>query len=214
MTDETPVKRGPGRPRKHPIGPQVTTELPAVVSGFDRIPADKVTSAGVADVYEDPFPDVKRATQEAESVAPAEVDDAGDPEPSLVDVERMLEERDFSGKPDAPLGAAPPIPEPPAAPEIPAGELHALDLAPLNSKIVVTEDGALLAGSNGVSLLPKHDPASKLPRGARIQKLGTDRFVAVQLSATVTVADLETTTAAEAIRRFLPHFHPGGFPRP
>ena len=55
-------------------------------------------------------------------------------------------------------------------------QAHALDTAPTNSKIVVTDRGAVLATPDVVKRLPDGDPAHKLPRNVKIHKLGTGHF--------------------------------------
>lgn len=91
---------------------------------------------------------------------------------------------------------------------------HALDLAPINSKIVVVkregESGmiAVLATPDGAHPLPKGDPAHRLPDGARIRKIAEGSFIAEQLSPAVDHPRLETVTASDAIGRFVDHFHP------
>lgn len=92
----------------------------------------------------------------------------------------------------------------PVAAAVPAG-LHALDLAPVNSKIVVTEEGAMLATPQGVTVLDDADTASRLPDGARIRKTA-DGYIADQIGDNATPA-LVTTTADDAIDRFRFHFH-------
>lgn len=86
---------------------------------------------------------------------------------------------------------------------------HSLDDAPVNSKIVKTLDGAWLATPTGVVQLKKTDMASRLPDGARIQKIAENRYRATQLSPAEQKPDFDTLTAYEAIQRFVPHFHGG-----
>ncbi len=88
-----------------------------------------------------------------------------------------------------------------------AASNHALDRAPVNSKIVGTDRGTALATPDGVTLLPKSDVAGMLPAGARIQKLGPTRFVATQLDPAIPYPEQEYATATAAILDFLPHFH-------
>ena len=83
--------------------------------------------------------------------------------------------------------------------------LHALGASPVNSKIVVIDEGAMLATGEGVTLLPPDDPASRLPRGARIQKTAEDEYVSSQLGDTAPARI--SATAEEAIGGFLAHFH-------
>ncbi len=88
---------------------------------------------------------------------------------------------------------------------------HLLDIAPVNSKIVVTRyEGvvtATLATPDNTTALPKGDPASKLPEGAVIRKVAEGKFEAHQLSPAIEHPKLKTTTAGEAISGFVPHFH-------
>lgn len=90
-------------------------------------------------------------------------------------------------------------------------EQHPLEQAPVNSKIVVTPDGAWLAAtgtSDGrLVKLPKSDPASRLPPGARIQKQGAHRYVATQLNPAEDHPDTVHETALLAITTFNSHFH-------
>lgn len=90
--------------------------------------------------------------------------------------------------------------------------LHALDDAPVNSKIVVVHtDGttyALLALPKGEPVrLPSDDPASKLTVGAKIQKVGDHEYVARQIGLGDNSPALVTTTARDAIAGFMAHFH-------
>ena len=120
-----------------------------------------------------------------------------------LEVQHLLEERDRGGKP-APVPVAEYLEA--ALPPVPPA-LHALDMAPVNSKIVVVETGAVLARPDAVTLLPKSDPASTLPVGAKILKTPTG-YVSEQLSPTVDHPLLLTASAAEAITMFVGHFHP------
>lgn len=125
------------------------------------------------------------------------------------EVEQMLEARDRSGDPQGPL-AAPPEPEqPPAVLPAPTGP-HALDLAGISSKIVVTEEGAFLATPEGVNKLPKTDAANKLPVGARIQKKAEMLFRSEQLSPAEDHPVQTYESAREAILNFVNDFHPSG----
>lgn len=91
---------------------------------------------------------------------------------------------------------------------------HMLDAAPIGSKIVVVrlEGGAVLARFANpladVTTLPKSDPASKLPAGARIVKSAEDMYVAMQMDPAEDYPPLVTKTAGEAIAGFVAHFHP------
>lgn len=88
---------------------------------------------------------------------------------------------------------------------------HPLDSAPVNSKIVlVRTEGvlkAVLATPDEISVLDPSDPASKLPEGASIRKIGAGKFVAWQLSPAVDYPAYQSTSASEAIAGFVPHFH-------
>lgn len=107
---------------------------------------------------------------------------------------------------------------------------HALDDAPVNSKVINTGKQAWIATPddptqpedtieamydrgfaprNPTKLLPPGDLAHKLPNGAKITKTGPESYVAVQLDHTIGVAPLTTTTAMDAILQFVPHFHGG-----
>lgn len=87
----------------------------------------------------------------------------------------------------------------------------ALDDATVNSKIVVIrQDGKnvpIFATPAGMIPLGPDDIARKLPKGAKIQRLGPTMFVAVQLDPAEFLPPLVTTTAREGIGRFLAHFH-------
>lgn len=94
----------------------------------------------------------------------------------------------------------------PVAAAVPVS-LHALDTSPVNSKIVVTEQGAILATPDFVGCLPEGDIAHALPEGARIQKIREGVFRSVQLDPAHVFDALLTGTATEAIDGFLAHFH-------
>ena len=87
----------------------------------------------------------------------------------------------------------------------------ALDGAPVNSKIVVVtmngERTAVFATPQGLQPLDAKDVAHGLPRGAKISKDAEGSFRAEQLDEPTRHAPLIATTAREAIRRFLAHFH-------
>lgn len=86
--------------------------------------------------------------------------------------------------------------------------LHALDSAPVNSKIVVVEgDGAILATPDFHTRLPDGDPAHKLPVGARIVKRAEGIYQSIQLSPAEDHPLLVTASARDAIAQFVPHFH-------
>lgn len=91
---------------------------------------------------------------------------------------------------------------------------HALDSAPVNSKIVVVlldgKSHAVLAGPDGAKELPKGDPAHRLPEGARIRKIGEREFLAEQMSPAEDHAPITRETTMRAIADFIPHFHPHG----
>lgn len=133
-------------------------------------------------------------------------------EPSELEVQQMLEARDQSNDPQGPLKASAtpdlPIPAPstPTNPEAP----HALDVAPIGSKVVVTDEGAVLATSFSVGKLPKTDPANKLPPGAKITKRAEQVFDSWQLSPAEDYPLQTYATAAEAIKNFVNDFHPSG----
>jgi hypothetical protein len=91
---------------------------------------------------------------------------------------------------------------------------HALDEAPIGSKLVGTDQGVVFArpdggeGRGGETLLPKTDVAGKLPAGARIQKIGEGVYRGVQLdSGREDKPALITATALECIQQFVPYFH-------
>lgn len=95
-----------------------------------------------------------------------------------------------------------PIPE-----QVPA---HPLDLAHVGAKMVVTTEGAMLATKDGVSPLPKTDPANRLPVGAKVLKTAKDEYMSDQLSANISYPARIYGTASEAIRNFVEDFHPLG----
>lgn len=120
----------------------------------------------------------------------------------------VVEGDDLSPAPSAPLGEVAPTQEVEAPPPVQLESSHALDAAPINSKIVVTEDGAVLALPDDFKVLPPSDIASALPRGARIRKDGHRTYVATQLNATVSYPERTYGSASEAIQDFVVHFHP------
>lgn len=144
------------------------------------------------------------------------LDDAGDPEMSLKDVELMLEADDkamaLHSEP-APIWSEPKKASFEFAP-VESDGLHALDRVVVGSKVVVVKgDGAqfaVLAGPDGATTLPAGDPAHKLPEGARIRKVADDRFESEQLSPAEDHPMLVTATAHEAVAGFVAHFHPSG----
>lgn len=93
------------------------------------------------------------------------------------------------------------------------GALHALDLEPVNSKVVVILDQnkpkALLATPAMLEpkVLPEGDPAHKLPEGARIRKVEEEKYIGEQLNAVEMRPPLVRDTAAAVISEFVKHFH-------
>lgn len=156
-------------------------------------------------------------------VEPVELDDLGQPEMGILDVEKMLEQRDREAvaalevKPLAPLDEKSPESALMNARDehiasFCAAELpHDLDLAPVHSKIVVILDEnvpvAVLAGPAGSVPLDKANVASRLPVGARIFKRAEDRYESTQLGASEPRPMLVTQNAVDAIGRFIAHFH-------
>jgi hypothetical protein len=129
--------------------------------------------------------------------------DEPEEELSILEVQNLMEERDRAAQPIKPVPVAEYLEA--ALPVVPG--LHALDSAPVNSKIVVVEQGAVLATpSDGPVLLPKTDRAHKLPEGAKITKTHAG-FRAEQLSAVIDRPVMLYATAGEAIDGFLAHFH-------
>jgi hypothetical protein len=104
------------------------------------------------------------------------------------------------------LTESPAVPLPaPVEPEQPP--MHPLDGVEVGSKIVVTSVGAILAGPWGHSQLPKDDPASKLPVGAKITKLADSAYLSTQLSPAEDHPEQVYRTASEAIQNFVRDFH-------
>lgn len=155
--------------------------------------------------------------------APVELDDLGEPEMDVLEVERLLEQRDRDAaaaievKPLAPLDETSPESALMAARDehiaaFCAADLpHDLDLAPINSKIVVVLDDnqpvAVLATPAGTQPLDRADVATRLPVGARIFKADEGRYEATQLGATEPRPMLVAANAVEAIGKFIAHFH-------
>lgn len=162
--------------------------------------------------------------KEPEMQPPNEVPvDDDEPSPADVAAFAVLEGDDLTPEPTGVRGAVATVTsfmrkmtgqadEEPAPTAPSAFEAHALDEAPVNSKIVRTRESAVLATPERVVDLPKTDPASRLPEGARIAKRSEHRYEAEQLNAGVTLPMLVTTTAAEAIAGFVQHFHPPSDP--
>lgn len=91
---------------------------------------------------------------------------------------------------------------------------HALDAAPINSKIMVVllagKSHAVLGTPDGAKELPPGDPAHRLPEGARIRKLAEREYLAEQVSPVEDHPPITRTSASRAIADFVPHFHPTG----
>lgn len=85
---------------------------------------------------------------------------------------------------------------------------HALDFAPVHSKLVKTDQGCVLAIPEGARILPPEDIANALPVGAKIFKAAEGRYVSEQLSPDVDRPPTVHATAIEAISAFLAYFHP------
>lgn len=97
------------------------------------------------------------------------------------------------------------------APEIaPLRRGHALDFAPVHSKLVKTDQGCVLAIPEGARILPPEDIAQALPVGARIFKKAEGQYVSEQLSPDVDRPPTVHPTAVEAIGAFMAYFHPRG----
>lgn len=141
-----------------------------------------------------------------------ELDDAGDPEPDIKDVELLMEQLD-AGEDPAPIAAPPPPAETvltytPASAEPDAP--HALDAAPRNSRIAVFAEGAYLMQPDFAQpqKLPPEDLATRLlPIGAQLTKRGEGCFEGVQLNAAEKHPPLILDTAVALIRGFVNHFH-------
>lgn len=90
---------------------------------------------------------------------------------------------------------------------------HPLEDAPLNSKVVVTADGAILSPTNGdLELLDKKDPASRLPVGAKIVKAqtadGDTVYLAMELNCLVAEEPSVHDSALDAILKYPDlHYH-------
>lgn len=92
-------------------------------------------------------------------------------------------------------------------PESTTRRAHALDFAPVGSKIVVTNAGAVLATPDQSPFLPDGDEAHKLPVGARIAKVAEGKFQSEQLNPSVDHASTIHASAVEAIGAFTAYFH-------
>jgi hypothetical protein len=86
---------------------------------------------------------------------------------------------------------------------------HPLDSAPVNSKLVGTDQGTVFATPEGARILPKSDPAGMLPVGARIIKTAEGKFTASQLSPSIDCSPLTGSSTMEVVNKFVPHFHMG-----
>ena len=58
----------------------------------------------------------------------------------------------------------------------PLDPVHELDLCPVNSKIVVTEDGAYLATPDGVTKRPSDSIEARLPLGSKVNKTADGQY--------------------------------------
>jgi len=58
----------------------------------------------------------------------------------------------------------------------PVDPAHELDFSPVNSKIVVTEDGAYLATPDGITKQHPDSIEARLPLGTKIHKLAEDQY--------------------------------------
>lgn len=96
---------------------------------------------------------------------------------------------------------------PTADPVVAPPALHALDLAMIGSKLVGTEQGTVLATPEREVMLVDPDPAARLPKGARIQKIADGVFRSIQLDHVEDKDALITATAYEAVMQFRSHFH-------
>jgi hypothetical protein len=104
-------------------------------------------------------------------------------------------------KPELPVEA----PKAPSKPERPP--MHPLDAAPMNSKIVVLSDGAVLSTPDGMTTLEKKDPANRLPTGAKISKVlsaeGETLYAAMQLNSKHPDGPSFHGSAVEAIAQYM-----------
>ena len=91
-------------------------------------------------------------------------------------------------------------------------ESHPLELAPINSKIVVTADGAFLGGPEPTVQLERKDIANRLPVGAKIVKIlgleGQVGYMSTQLSPALPSDPKFYESVAEAIQNFPADHHP------
>lgn len=109
-------------------------------------------------------------------------------------------------EPEAPPRAAVPG-TPPLEP--PKRRGHALDFAPLHSKIVKTDRGAVIVQPPDVPrLLPPGDLAHGLPVGAKIEKTAADAYRSTQLDDQIGAPPTVHTSAIDAITAFEAHFWP------
>lgn len=98
--------------------------------------------------------------------------------------------------------------EPLEAPEKPERPpMHPLEAAPVNSKIVVLVDGAVLSTPDGQEPLSKRDPANRLPVGAKISKILTGKgetlYAAMQLNSKRPAQPSFHDSACEAIGQYM-----------
>src|SRR5512146_703268 len=83
-----------------------------------------------------------------------------------------------------------------------------LDRDKISARIVVTDQGAIYAQDERMWILPKTDPASRLPIGAKFRKTKDGKIIARQLNPSEDHPDLVTATVGEGIAQFNRHFHP------
>lgn len=86
---------------------------------------------------------------------------------------------------------------------------HAMDFAPVHSKLVKTSEGAVMVTpADTGKYLPKGDIAHGLPTGAKIEKIAAESYRSSQLDAQFDIPPTLHTTAIEAIEMFAAHFWP------